>query len=472
MFRYIFFILIRRKWFFFALAVMFLIAYSTPPSGLDFKGMAVLGITAMAIILFVSSAIPLPATAILIAFFQVALGVGRPNQIARSFTGDSMLFIMGILLISNILIYQKIDKRLARLLVKFTGLNISRLAFGIMVLCALLAAFIGEHTASAILFPVVLSFIAGIKPEHKSKGNAAKLLLFCLAYSSMIGGLATPSGGARNPLMIEYLWRIAGIKVNYLQWTVFALPITIFLIPVIYFILKITFRIKKDATEIINEENLKINASTRHGFSGTERLTILIFLIILTLWIFFSDQLGMGIIALIGVFLYLITGVADWREISKKTNWGIILIYASALSLGLAMKQTGVTVWFAEGITDLLFTLNINNKMILIGFIGATSSLLSDILSHGPSVAVSAPIFLRLADVTHINVLSVGLINAITSSFGFLTIIAAPTNSLIYTSGYIKTIDYIKAGWLCTIMAVAVTILFSIFYWNLLGYSL
>jgi di/tricarboxylate transporter len=74
----------------------------------------------------VSSAIPLPATALLIAFFQVFFKVNRPEQVARNFAGDSMFFILGILLISNIMISQKIDRRLASLLINLTGYNLSR----------------------------------------------------------------------------------------------------------------------------------------------------------------------------------------------------------------------------------------------------------------------------------------------------------------------------------------------------------
>jgi len=473
MFRYIFLIFLRRKWFFLAISLMFLIASSRPTANLNTDALAVIGITVMAVILFVSSAIPLPATALLIAFFQVFFKVSRPEQVARSFAGDSMFFILGILLISNVLIVQKIDKRLARFLLGITGLNLSKLIFGLITLCAFLACFIGQHTAAAILFPVVMTIISGLDAEADIKQKTAKLMLFSLTYSSMVGGMATPSGGARNPLMVEYLWRISGIKVSYLQWMIMAMPIAIALLPVIYFSVRLAFRVRTNSIILTGEFHKKLLfIHEKSKMSPGEFRAIEIFIVVLVLWIFFSDKLGMGMIALFGVLLYMITGTAKWGEISRKTNWGIILIYASSLSLGLAMKQTGVTAFFADWITDMSYKLNLDSQPAVLSSVCLVSALLSNILSHGPSVAVSGPIFIRLAEISHLNVLLIGMITALAGSFGFLTVIAAPTNTLIYASGYVKTRDFLKAGIICTVLSIAVTVLFAIFYWKFLGYEL
>jgi sodium-dependent dicarboxylate transporter 2/3/5 len=473
MFQYIFFIILRRKWFFFAIFLMFLIAYSPPTEHLTEKALAVIGITVMAIILFVSSTIPLPATALLIAFFQVFFKINRPEQVARTFAGDSMSFILGILLISNIMISQKIDRRLASLLIKITGFNIAKLLFGIIVICAVLAGFIGQHTAGALLLPVVITLISGFETDFETRIKSAKIFLFALTYSSMVGGMATPSGGARNPLMIEYLWRLAEIKVSYFQWMIMAIPISLILLPIIYFSLRLVFRINCKSITLSDEFQKKI-VSDKNGnkLSSGEIRTIGIFLLILFLWIFFSSQLSMGIIALFGVLLYLITGIADWHDISRKTNWGIILIYASSLSLGIAMQQTGVTTALADWIMDISYNMNLDSKPAIITSICLISGLFSNVLSHGPSVAVSGPIFLRFAELSHLNVTVIGIATALAGSFGYLTVIAAPTNTLIYMTGYIKPRDFFKAGIICMFLSIITIVIFILFYWNLLGFEL
>lgn len=473
MFQYFLYNLLRRKWFFIAIALMFLIAGAHPTENLSSQALAVIGIIVMAIILFITSVVPLPATALLIAFFQVFFKINRPEQVARSFAGDSMFFIMGVLLISNIMISQKIDRRLSSLLIGFTGFNLRRLLIGIIIICAILAALIGQHTAAALLFPVVMALIAGLNEEKEIKNKTAKILLFALTYSSMIGAMATPSGGGRNPLMIEYLWRIAGIKVSYFQWMILAVPISIALIPVIYFSLRIAFPVKSKTIQI--KEDYKVRLSFRQGdkkLNNKQLATIGIFGLLLFLWLFFSAKYGMGIIALFGVLLYLIVGIADWNEIARKTNWGVILIYASSLSLGLAMQQTGVTVAFADWIINTSYKLHLDSTPIILSTICFISSMMSNVLSHGPSVAITGPIFLRLADIMHLNVLVIGIATALSGSFGYLTVISAPSNSLIHATGYVNTKDFFKAGIICLLLSIVVIVGFILFYWNLLGFEL
>ena len=137
------------------------------------------------------------------------------------------------------------------------------------------------------------------RDEHNFSPRFPTALCFCVlrdAFSAMIGGMATPSGGGRNPLMIEYLWRLEGLKVSYLQWTIMVLPVVAVLIPVMYFILRLTFRtgIKELNPECRSDSKETFTEKMTDKLQPNEKLSILIFGFILFLWIFFSDTLGMG----------------------------------------------------------------------------------------------------------------------------------------------------------------------------------
>jgi sodium-dependent dicarboxylate transporter 2/3/5 len=316
-----------------------------------------------------------------------------------------------------------------------------------------------------------MALISGFETDVKIREKRAKLLLFALTYSTMVGGMATPSGGPRNALMIEYLWRICGVKVSYLQWMIMAMPIALAILPMIYFSLRFIFRVNSKQFAISADFRQKISSGD-NKFTTNEKRTIGIFILILLLWIFFSAKIGLGMITIFGVMLYLITNIADWNEISRKTNWGIILIYASSLSLGLAMQQTGVTAAFANWITNLFYNLNLDSNSAVIASVCVVSTLLTNALSYGPSVAVSGPIFLRLAEISHLNVLVIGASTALAASFSYLTVVSAPVNTLIYMTGYVKAKDFLKIGIICTVLSIVMTVLFAIFYWKILGYQL
>ncbi len=77
-------------------------------------------------------------------------------------------------------------------------------------------------------------------------------------------------------------------------------------------------------------------------------LTISIFMLTILGWIFLSQHLGLGVIALIGVAAFLVFGLVRWEDINSGVNWGVVLLYAAAISLGVEMKETGAAEWVAQ----------------------------------------------------------------------------------------------------------------------------
>ena len=83
-------------------------------------------------------------------------------------------------------------------------------------------------------------------------------------------------------------------------------------------------------------------------------LSIGIFLLTILGWIFLSDTLGLGSIALMGVCAFLVFGLVRWEEINQGVNWGVVLLYAAAISLGVEMQATGAAEWLAETVIEVL----------------------------------------------------------------------------------------------------------------------
>ena len=80
-------------------------------------------------------------------------------------------------------------------------------------------------------------------------------------------------------------------------------------------------------------------------------VAIFLFFVVLLGWIFASDIFGMGTIAILGAVLFLVAGLVKWEDINSGVNWGVVLLYGAAISLGIEMKETdcgrmGCTVIF------------------------------------------------------------------------------------------------------------------------------
>ena len=91
---------------------------------------------------------------------------------------DSVLFIMGSLMLAVAVVKQKLGKRIAWLIVRFTGTKTSRSCFGISVVSGLLASFIGEHTVAAMMLPVGMILISLTSDDPRKVRNLAAILLF------------------------------------------------------------------------------------------------------------------------------------------------------------------------------------------------------------------------------------------------------------------------------------------------------
>ncbi|TAK01703.1 MAG: hypothetical protein EPO39_14055, partial [Candidatus Manganitrophaceae bacterium] len=194
--------LYRNKGAFLGIGVALFLLMIPLPEGLSPAGQRALSLVSLAFIFFMTEPIPLPGVALLIAVLEVLMGLGDSTEVARSFFNDSVFFIMGSLMIAAALVRQNLDKRIACWIVQWTGPQVKRLVFGMVSASALIASLLGEHTAAAILLPVAVSLLkfSGEEP-HKIK-NLSVLLLLSIVYGAMIAGIGTPSGGARNAIMI------------------------------------------------------------------------------------------------------------------------------------------------------------------------------------------------------------------------------------------------------------------------------
>jgi hypothetical protein len=178
-----------------------------------------------------------------------------------------------------------------------------------------------------------------------------------------------------------------------------------------------------------------------------------------------SPYLGLGIVALIGVFLYLSFGLIEWKDINRNTNWGVIILFGAAISLGIQMKETGAAEWVAD---QAIYGMQmiVDDVGFLRWFISVfLTGILTNILSNAATVAVLGPVVLNMGG----DPIILGLTTSIASAFSYLTIVASPTCMIIHSSGLVKSSDYLKAGWKLFIMSVFLLFLVSTIYWPMLS---
>jgi solute carrier family 13 (sodium-dependent dicarboxylate transporter), member 2/3/5 len=463
----------KRRWFIVTMALGLSAMLLPTPAGLSAEGQIVMIMSLMATMLFITEPVPLPSVALMIVIGQVLLLKVDSTTVARSLMTDSVLFIMGSLMLAVAIVKQKLDKRIALAIVSITGTNVVWISFGITSVCGILASFIGEHTVAAMMLPVGVSLISLTSNEPGKVRNLAAILLLSISYGCAIAGIGTPSGGARNAIMIGY-WReffydpldvsTQRYVIKYLTWMMFAYPLFLVQIPIVTALLFWTFKPEtRDLSRAV--ARLRTQVMMDGPLGGKGWTAIVLFIATVFGWVFLSGSLGLGTVALLGAVSYLIAGLVRWEDINSGVNWGVILLYAAAISLGVEMKETGAAEWLANSFIGVLTPFGASHGTGLYLAIALLTTFVTNTMTAGAAVAVLGPVTLNIAATSGSDPLVAGFVTAMSSALGYLSSAAQPAFAIVYASGYLKPRDFLKSGLRMTVVSLAVIMFFATFYW-------
>ncbi len=457
----------ERKWFLVAAIAAAAICLMPTPEGLSVEGKYALGLMAFVVICFFTEAIPLPAVALIIGSYQVVMGLTPFRDVPKTFMNDAVGFIMGALMIGSVLVRYDIHNKIALGILNVAGTNVNRVVLGIITFCAFSAGFISEHATATIMLPVGMGIVA-LSGGINKVPRLGKLLMLSIAYGCVIGGLASPSGGARNALMIGFLYKY-GISISYGQWIIMAMPFTIIMIPVVAFWLTKLFKPEvKDLSKAVEE--IKKEMAAAGPMTSQAKLALGLFLAVLMLWITASEDLGLGNIAIMGAIVAMILGLVDWKYLQEQTQWGVVILYAGAISMGALLAGTGAALWLAQKFLALAGMMGIESGLPLLAATTTITALTTNTMADGPTVAVLGPILLQVAELAKTSPVAIGIATSLGAAFAYLLIIGTPANAIVYGPGYLKASDYIKAGFpLFVISLLLVVFGLAGFWWKILG---
>ena len=194
-------------------------------------------------------------------------------------------------------------------------------------------------------------------------------------------------------------------------------------------------------------------------------ISIVLFILVLMGWIFMSDNVGMGTIAILGATAFLIIGLVRWEDINSGVNWGVVLLYGAAISLGIEMKDTGAATWVATSFLNLLEPLGASEGFGLWAAVSVLTTAVTNMMSNGAAVAVLGPVVLKVAVVAQESPIIIGFITAISSAFAYLTVVGTPACTIVYASGYLKTTDFLVVGWKMALISMIIMLAAAFLYW-------
>ena len=432
---------------------------------------------------FLTEAIPLPGVAFCIGLILVFTGVVSREEVAQLFWSDACWFIMGSLMFAVAFVKTGVDKRICLLLFrKLAKPSVSWVIAIMIIVIAPAAGFISDHALAAMFLPIAIAlYNNSLSDSIPRDPELAKMLVIGIAMACNIGGFGSPSGGARNVIMITYMEDMFGISMGYGEWIILAFPFVLIMMPVVLVTLNWRFKPRiRDLTPAL--DTLKRDIARMGPWNKQQIIAVAIFLVMLLGWITESNlllkltgiRLGIGVLAVAGAVAYLLAGTVNWRDYQTKVDWGVVWLYAGAIIFGKTLDQSGAAYWMARSVVEGMASLGLAGGQALLAVGGVVTAGLTQLMADGPTAAAVGPITLNMAGIQGAGTTLVpfmGLITSAASSFAYLLIIGTPPNAIVYASGYLEPKDFLRIGIPCFFMAFIVLMLMSLFYWPLVGFQ-
>jgi len=361
-----------------------------------------------------------------------------------------ILFLGGFVLAEASVKYD-LDRNLTRLLLGPFGSTPKFIVLGLMLVTAVLSAFMSNTATTAMMMTVILPIIARI-----DQGDALKVgIALSIPFAANIGGIATPIGTPPNAVVIGALSQ-QGMIIEFGQWMLYAVPVVLVMLVVAWATIMGLYPAKT--------ERLKLDLSG--SFNTTLRAKILygVFAFTVLAWITEGIHgINSSIIALVPVAALTFFGVIDKDEI-RNLPWEVLWLVAGGLALGIALDRTGLAQWLISSIEW-----GALSRIWLLLVFAVVAVAMSNFLSNTVTATLLIPLAISMASSgiagSGFNLLITSLVIGISASLAMVLPISTPPNAIAISTGMIQTKDMAKAGVLIGVVGLVMVMIYSIFFW-------
>jgi len=401
----------------------------------DAKANYALAILIFAACLWITEAIPLSMTALLIPVIAIVSGIATPAAAFGQFANPIIFLFMGGFVLAGALSAHGLDKLLAHKLMQLAKGNFYKSAILLMLATSLTACWVSNTSTAAMMIPLGLGMLA--ITDAKKSTSESKFLMLGIAYAANTGGIITMIASPPNAIGAALL------GLSFSEWLVHSLPLFIITFPIMVLILTLYFK--------PNRKMLISTVVVREKGSSHRKTLLAIFILTISLWAFdglLAPFLGIAsgfnsLVAILSMLLLFIFRLMTWTQIIESIRWDILLLFGGGLTLGFLVDSTGLGTILISGIMSLSKEIPL---LLFLWFIVIGSIIMTEFMSNTASAALILPLLYTLAQQSQINPMVLVFPATIAASYGFMMPVGSPPNAMVYSSGFVPQKDMMKAG--------------------------
>ena len=459
-----------RKFVLFAVtALITLIVWNLPSSVFGIEGLTivqqrVIAIFVMAVLLWLTEAIPAWATSVTIIFvllfcvsnssFKFLQGDGSEyGQLLDSvgimacFADPTIILFLGGFILAIAATKSGLDVLMARTLIKPFGNKSEIVLLGFILITGVFSMFISNTATAAMMLTFLTPVFKALPPE--GKGRIA--LTMAIPIGANFGGMGTPIGTPPNAFAYKVLNDPAGLDmgISFGQWMAIMVPLVIVMLLLAWFILLKMFPFKQKTIE------LKIEGNVSHNWRTV--VVAITFAATIILWVF-GKQFGINAntTAMLPIAVFAFTGVITAKDL-QNIDWAVIWMVAGGFALGMAMNGTGLA---ENAIKSIPF--GSLNPIVILVISGLVCFALSNFISNTATAALLIPILSvvckgmgdSLGIIGGTSTVLIGI--AVAASCSMSLPISTPPNAIAYSTGLINQKDMAKVGLLAGVLSLII----------------
>ncbi|EMR38952.1 SLC13 family permease [Vibrio harveyi] len=432
--------------------LLFAILFNTLP--FDPQVVTGLCILIFVAVLWLTEAIHVSITALLIPLLAVFLGVFNTQAALNNFSNSIIFLFLGGFALAAALHKQKLDQAIADKVLLIARGKMSVAVFMLFGVSAGLSMWISNTATTAMMLPLVLGVMS--KLDAKKSHSTYLFVLLGIAYSASIGGIATLVGSPPNAIAA------AEVGLSFTEWMELGLPISLILMPIAILVLYTMTR--PDLSHKFELDHQPVE------WTNGKMITLAIFLLTVTLWIFskpinamlggfakFDTLVAIGAILLLGA-----SRAVEWKDIEKTTDWGVLILFGGGICLSNVLKATGTSVFLANGLAGFLEQAGV---LLTILAVVAFVVFLTEFASNTASAALLVPVFATIAEALGLSPVILSALIAVAASCAFMLPVATPPNAIVFATGHIKQKEMMRIGMVLNIACIGALTLFAWLFW-------
>ncbi|MFH1852064.1 MAG: DASS family sodium-coupled anion symporter [Candidatus Neomarinimicrobiota bacterium] len=407
--------------------------------------------------LWITEALPSFSVALLIIALQIVI-LGRPGGVFAKTATDWEMFVrpwasplmwlfFGGFVLAEAAQATGLDRLFSRYVLGWFGTKPGAVLFGAMAVTFTFSMFMSNTATAAMMMAVIMPIVNALEKDDPF----IKAILLGIPFAANIGGMGTIIGSPPNAIAAGSLAGTVGM--DFIQWIFAGLPPAIVLFVIVWAYLRFAYPAKKQHVDL---SGLQWQTRTGAQLPMWKRLLVMpVFIITVLLWMTEPlHHIPTPVVSFIPITILAVTGVMTAKNI-RNLHWDVLLLLAGGLSLGVAVRQTGLAAWLVS-----LLPIEVLGPLMVAVLLAYVATTMSNFMSNTAAANILVPIGMAIG--LGMEALVVVPI-ALGASAAMCLPISTPPNAIAFATGRLQTSDFIRGGLLIGLLAPAIATVWCYF---------